>query len=68
MCHLLLAFCENDQSVRCQITSVLMETQCFERNKDGDLFGILKLPYYIEYYWFIPRINSSMVLGSIEGF
>ena len=47
MCHLLLAFCENDQSVRCQITSVLMETQYFEANKDCDLFEILKLPYYI---------------------
>ena len=64
MCHLLLAFCENDQSVRCQITSVLMETQYFEGNKDCNLFGIvLRVPY-----WFIPRINSSMVLGLIENF
>ena len=41
-----------------------METQYFERNNDRDLFGIvLRVPY-----WFIPRINSSMVLGLIESF
>ena len=57
MCHLLLAFCENDQSVRCQITSVLMETQYFEGNKDCDLFGILKLPYL--------KISISLLLELI---
>ena len=41
-----------------------METQYFEVNKNYDLFGIvLRIPY-----WFIPRINSSMVLGPIESF
>ena len=57
-----------------------METQYFEGNKDCDLFKgtilsgrtyvlfFLIITLFKDTYWFIPRINSSMVLGLIENF